>query len=319
LGVAGLPADVDAVPVRQHVDCAIVVVSYNSGRHIATLLDSIPGAADGLSVRSVVVDNDSVDDSAEIVRSRGDAVLVRAGANIGYAGAINVGRVHAGPCSSILILNPDVVLEPGSITRLYEALAGPGVGVTVPMLLNDDGTLFFTLRRDPSPMRALGDAVCGLRLPRRPGWLSETVRDPAAYGRPRDVAWAGGAVMLISAECARAVGPWDERFFLYSEETDFATRTRRAGFRIRYVPSARVRHEDGGSGRSTALGTLLAVNRVRFYEKHHPRAAAALFRGAVALHYALRLRDPDQRAALRAVCRRSCWSELPGRSEHLES
>lgn len=296
-----------------HVDCGIIIVTYNSGRHIGRLLDSLPGAAGGLSIRCLVVDNASSDDTVAAVGARGDARAVQAGGNLGYAGAINLGRARIGSCSSLLVLNPDLVLEPGAVTELYRALAEPGTGMAVPRLLSDDGSLYLSTRREPSVSRALGEALFGARWPGRPGWLSETVRDPGCYASQRNVAWAGGAALLISAACQEAVGDWDDkRFFLYSEETDFAARARRRGYRIRYVPAAKARHEDGGSGRSPALAALMAVNRVRYYEKYHRRPATSAFRAAVALHCLLRCARPDQQTALRAVTRRSRWNELPG-------
>jgi GT2 family glycosyltransferase len=295
------------------VDCGIVVVCYNSARHIEKLLDSLPAATRGLRTRCVVVDNSSQDATMAIVRSRADVIAVDAGGNIGYAGAINLARARIGSCSALLILNPDLVLEADAVVRLWQALEHGDVGVAVPMLLSAaDGSLYFSTRREPSLTRAVGDALFGNHWGGRPGWLSETVRDTAAYQQPRDVTWAGGAAMLVSAACDLAVGDWDEqRFFLYSEETDFATRARRAGFRLRYVPTARARHVDGGSGRSPALATLMAVNRVRYYEKYHRRTAAFLFRGAVALHHLVRAADPDQRVALKTLLRRSRWPDLP--------
>ena len=180
------------------------------------------------------------------------------------------------------------------------------------MLLSDDGSLYLSTRREPSLIGALGDGLFGSHWPGRPGWLSETIRDSLAYQQPRDVAWAGGAALLISAACNDAVGDWDDgRFFLYSEETDFAARARCCGYRVRYVPTARARHEDGGSGRSPALVALMAVNRVRYYEKYHRRPATSLFRAVVALHYLLRCADPDQWAALKTLIRRSRWFDLP--------
>lgn len=298
----------------ERVDCAVIVVTYNSGAHISPLLDSLPAAADGLSVRCVVVDNDSRDETVHIVSSRDDVLLVHSGANLGYSGAINIGRACAGRCSSLFIVNPDAVLEPGCIAALYAALHDPQVGVAVPMLLNEDGSLYLTLRRDPSVTRALGDALFGSRLARRPGWLGETIRDHRVYASPHSVAWATGAAMLVSTDCDRVVGSWDEsRFFLYSEETDFATRARRAGYLVRFVPTARVRHEQGGSGRSSELDALLAVNRIRYYEKYHRRPATSLFRIAVTLHYLLRSWDSSARRALAVVSRRARWVELPGR------
>lgn len=300
----------------EHVDCGIIVVSYNSARHIEGLLDSLIAATAALKTRCIVVDNGSSDQTMSIVQARDDAMLVSADSNLGYAGAINLARSFIGPCSSLLVLNPDLLVEPGAVVRLYEELQQPGVGITVPMLLNDDRSLYLSARREPSILRALGDALFGSKMPQRPGWLSETIRDRRAYQLEHDVAWAGGAALLISADCHDAVGDWDDsRFFLYSEETDFAARARRCGYRIRYVPAARVRHEGGGSGRSSALGALLAVNRIRYYEKYHRRPATSLFRATVALNYLLRSADPDQRVALRALARRSRWPDLPGRGK----
>ena len=245
--------------------------------------------------------------------SRSDITVVEAGQNLGYAGAINLGRKVIDRSCPLLILNPDLVLEPGSIAQLYLALDDPTVGVALPMLLNNDGSIYLSLRREPSPARAFGEALFGSRMSRRPGWLSEIVRGRRAYQEPHDAEWGGGAAILISAACNDAVGDWDDmRFFLYSEETDFAARARLHGYRIRYVPAARIRHEGGGSGQSSALGALMAVNRVRYYEKYHRRPATSLFRAAVTLHYLLRCADPQQSAALRAVLWRPAWTGLLG-------
>ena len=297
----------------EHVDCAVIIVSYNSARHIGRLLDSLPAAASGLRIRCLVVDNGSQDETMSVVRSRNDVVAIETGRNLGYAGAINVGRTQAGPSSSLLVLNPDLVLEPGAVVQLYRALDAPEVGIVVPMVVTDEGSLYLSLRREPSLTRALGEALFGSHVPKRPAWLSDTIRDRPAYTRQQDVDWASGAALLISAACDEAVGDWDDAsFFLYSEETDFAARARRRGYRVRYVPAARAYHEEGGSGRSPALGALMAVNRVRYYEKHHHPPATTLFRTIVILHYLLRSADPDQRVALGALVRRSRWPGLPG-------
>jgi GT2 family glycosyltransferase len=294
-------------------DCGIIVISYNSAQHIERLLDSLPVASSGLRTRCLVVDNNSSDETMSIVGSRNDVMAVQAGRNLGYSGAINLARSMIGSCSSLLILNPDLVLEPEAIVQLYRALEQPGVGIAAPMLLNDDGSLYLSMRREPTLTRALGEALFGARWPGRPGWLSETTRDNEAYERSRDVEWAGGAALLISAACNDAVGDWDDgRFFLYSEETDFAARARRLGYRVRYISTARARHEGGGSGQSPALGALMAVNRVRYYEKYHRRPATSVFRAVVTLHYLLRSGNPDRRVALRALIRRYRWRTLPG-------
>lgn len=310
---AGASADpVESRPSPEKLDCEIIVISYNSARYIGDLLDSLPGATRGLRARCTVVDNNSQDGTQSLVRARGDVRLIEAGGNLGYSGAINMGRAAAGPCSSLLVTNPDVVFEPAAVTNLYRVLQAERSGVTVPLMYNFDGSLHFSLRREPNLLTALGDALFGEHWPARPGWLSDIVRDKRAYQRPHDVAWASGAVMLISERCAEAVGDWDSaRFFLYAEETDFAARARRLGFRLSYVPEARVRHKSGGSGRSPALYTLMHVNRMRYFEKYNSRLAFTVFRSITVLHHLLRMGNPDMRATLRVVLRRSSWSELP--------
>jgi GT2 family glycosyltransferase len=291
-----------------NVDCAIVIVTYNSARDISGLLDSLPAAAAGLRLRVVVVDNGSADGTADLIRARSDVLCVQAGANLGYAGGINLGRRHAGEYAALAVLNPDLALAPGALREMFAVLEDPAVGVVVPMLLGLDGSCYPSLRRKPTLARAIGDGLLGDHLGSRPGWLSEIVRGAREYGYRHAVEWATGAAMLISAACDRAVGPWDERFFLYSEEVDYATRARTAGFRIEYTPAARARHRGAGSGQSSALTALMAVNRVRYIEKQdrHPRA----YRAVVFAHELLRAADPNHRAAMRAVSRRSRWMPL---------
>jgi GT2 family glycosyltransferase len=291
-----------------HTDCAVVIVAYNSGDCIAGLLESLPAAAPGLTLRTVVVDNGSSDDTVRVVSNNPGVTLVEAGTNLGYAGGINAGRRAAGGYSALLVLNPDVVLEKDSVTRMHAALSDPAVGIVVPALIDAEGRRFRSLRREPTLSRAIGEGLLGDHMGGRPGWLSEMVREEEAYRIPHSVDWATGAVFLISAACDRSVGDWDERFFLYSEETDYAARARAQGFQVEYLPAARAHHSGGGSGQSSTLTALLAVNRIRYMEKHGGQARA--FRAAVILGELARSRESVHRIALRYLLRRSSWPTL---------
>lgn len=293
---------------RPYVDCAIVIVTYNSARDIAGLLDSLPAASAGLTSRVIVVDNGSVDDTIERVRDYPDVVFIETGANLGYAGAINVARLNTGPFGALAVLNPDLVLEPGALREMLTVLDDPGVGVVVPMLLDFEGRRYPSLRREPTLVTAVGDALFGGRFGQRPAALSEIVHDEREYGYRHPVDWAVGAAMLISAACDRVVGPWDERFFLYSEEIDYAARVRSAGLRVEYEPQARARHRSAGSGVSHALIALKVINRVRYFEKYGKPASS--MRALVILHQLLRVATPSHRAALMVVLRRSTWEQL---------
>jgi N-acetylglucosaminyl-diphospho-decaprenol L-rhamnosyltransferase len=294
---------------QEYVDCSVIIVTYNSARYIDGLLASLPAAAAGLTLRTIVVDNGSADDTVARVRIHPGVICVETGANLGYSGGINVGRTQAGECGSVAILNPDLTMEPGSLREMFSALDDPAVGVVVPMLLDFDGRLDLSLRREPTLLSELGDALFGHNhFRRRPAIMSDLVQDKRQYEHRHVVDWATGAVMLVSADCDRKIGAWDESFFLYMEEVDYAARVRDAGFLVLYAPQARVRHLGGGSSQSTKLIALGAVSRVRYFEKRGDKAR--MFRAAVCLNQLLRSVKPARRAALRAVARRSTWEPL---------
>jgi GT2 family glycosyltransferase len=312
---AGAGSTTEAPPDRTDVlDCTAIVVTHNSARDLPALLDTVPRAAPGMSVRVLVVDNDSSDDIDGAVAGRHGVELIRAGGNLGYAGGINVGRRHLGPTRAVAILNPDLRLAPGSLAWLADAAGRPGAGAAVPRFVEEDtGDCFPSLRREPTILRALGDALLGARWPRRPAWLSEMVWDGRRYEEAGTVDWGTGAVLVVSSEVDSAIGAWDEeRFFLYSEETDYARRIREAGWTVRYVPDATVVHDGGGSGTGPALTALNEVNRVRYYRKYHGAASTVVFRAVVILGGLLRVNRPANRAALRALLSRRRWTSLPG-------
>jgi GT2 family glycosyltransferase len=176
----------------------------------------------------------------------------------------------------------------------------------VPRILDENGHLARSLRRRPTIARALGEALAGQRAGRLAPF-GETVLDDDAYQRATRVDWATGAIMLMSAECLARCGPWNESFFLYSEETEFALRAADRGYATVLAPEAEVTHLGGESRVSPRLWSLLTVNRVRLYRMRHSAVAASGYWSAVALREALRaaLGQERSRSALRALIRPS--------------
>jgi len=263
------------------IDIAVIVVTFNSSGHLDRLLASLEAALGDLRARVVFVDNNSTDDTVARLRRHGRAEVLSQPDNRGYAAAINVGleRTHEAP--AVLVLNPDLALGAGSIPALLAASRERGIGIVVPQMRTPDGAIFRSLRREPTLGRAVGTALMGGRIAERFPRLSETVGDDRSYLERRDVDWATGAAMLVTRECADATGPWDETFFLYSEETDFAERARNAGFRILYEPTAVVTHTGGDSMTSPRLRSMLVLNRLRYFRRRHGRIRSAVFFTAV--------------------------------------
>ena len=292
------------------LDCAIIAVAYRSADDLPRLVASLPAAADGLRWHLVVVDNDGTDGLAAALAGKPDVTVVASPGNIGYSGGLNVGLAAAPDAPVTVFLNPDLTLEPGALRALVEAADG---AAAAPRIRDDTGATQPSLRREPTVLRSLGEALFGDHWPSRPGAFAELVREPDRYEHAGTADWATGAALAVPTEAARALGPWDaDRFFLYSEETDYCRRLRAAGLPLVYVPSAVVVHEQGGSGRSAHLDALQTVNKLRYYGKWHGPAATAAFAGTLVVHNLLRINEASARASLAALFSRGRRDALPG-------
>jgi len=255
---------------------AAVVVTYNSEEHIVALLDSLRSEFERTPGCVIVVDNGSVDGTLALLDAREDITVVRS-SNTGFAGGVNTGVRAAPEHSTILVLNPDATVSPGAIGSMLRALDTPGIGIVAPRMLEADGSLSPSLRREPSLLRA-----GGLSFTKLPAF-AERVEDPRAYVHAHTVDWAVGAALLISRECFDRLGGFDETYFLYSEETDFCLRARDAGWQTLYTPTAEVMHVGGASGESATTHTMKMINRVRLFSRRNSSGPAWAYFGVAAL------------------------------------
>ena len=293
-------------------DVAAVVVTYNSSQDINGLLMSLRTETRDLTVRVLVADNSSSDGTLGLVRRHHpDAIAFSTGGNLGYSGGINAAMRRAGDATTVLVLNPDLRVDRGSLQTMLHRLQASKAGAVVPRLHDPSGTISPTLRREPSIARTAGDAFLGRRAASRPAWLATTDFDAESYAHAHTVDWATGAALMVRRAVADAL-PWDETYFLYSEEVDFSRRLRTLGETVWYEPSATMTHVGGGSGASPELNALLAVNSIRYIRKYHSTAYAAAFRGAVILSEALRCWKADRRGVLWTVLNEQLWAGLPG-------
>ncbi|GIH76204.1 glycosyl transferase family 2 [Planobispora longispora] len=304
-----------------------MVVTYNSAKVLPGCLASLAEGARGTHLTEVVVaDNASKDDSVAIAEAAGrtgaeDALLpvrvVQTGRNAGYAAAINAGTrtLDLDGLDAVLVLNPDCRLRPGMLAPLSDALREPGRGIAAPRIVDPGGHVHPSLRRTPTVRGAIAEALIGGRLAGRVGTLGEVITDPLRYERPGPADWSTGAAMLISARALREIGPWDESFLLYSEETEFALRAADRGWALWYEPSAVVEHIGGDAKVSPMLASLLAVNKVLLFRRRRGPVASFAYHAAVTLGEMLRALAGRRtsRAAVAALFRPSRrMQSLPG-------
>ena len=294
---------------------AVVVVTFNSEHDVEGLIASLPAGLQGFSWQLVIADNASSDGTVKLIRELApEATIVEVGRNAGYAAGINAGVAAATPHDAVLILNADVRLTPGCAVDLVAALRDPRVGIAVPRLVDGDGDLILTMRRRPSVLRAWADAVLGAERVGRYPLLGEVVTDRALYRDDRDTDWAEGSTQLVSVACFDRVGRWDESFFLYSEETDYALRVFDAGLVVRYVASTTAIHLEGNSQESPGLWRLLTLNRVRLFSRRHGKPATVAYWAALTFREASRaaLGHRISKAAIRALVDPRSLREIPG-------
>lgn len=299
------------VPAGSPATVTVLTVTYNNADSIEELLKTLRSEAQELALRVVVSDNGSMDNTLQLLNKHDDVVVLANDANLGYAGGINMARPFVGESEAVLILNPDLTVEAGAIGALLERMRQTRAGIVVPRLLDSEHETYQSIRREPSLSGALGDALFGERLAARPTWMSEIDFNRESYAHPHRIHWATGAALLLRADVDRQLGAWDEQFFLYSEETDYFHRARQSGYTVWYEPSAVMTHQMGGSGSSTSLNALMAVNRVRYARKHQSARYAQNFHKIVALHQALRWNLPTHQGLFATVANESRWNSLP--------
>jgi GT2 family glycosyltransferase len=312
------PAEMTGPGAAHRSRIAAVIVTHNSAAVIADCLDSFQDQ--GVDLRAVVVaDNNSTDETLEIVRAAVHLPIrsVQLGRNAGYAAAINAGiaALDLADVEAVFVMNPDCRLRPQAAARLADRLRRPGCGISVPRLINPDGSLQPSLRRRPTIGRAAAEAVLGGRRAGRIGGLGELITDERRYTTAGPVAWATGAAMLIATRLIAEVGEWDESFLLYSEETEFALRAADHGWTLWYEPAASVVHIGGEAATNPFLATLLIENKVRLFRSRHDPVRTIFYRGALLAGLVARAAagQPIARASAVALLRPSRrLTSLPG-------
>src|SRR3954451_22100965 len=229
--------------VEPETQVDVVVVSYRSADTLRGCVEPLAAMA---GVRVTVVDNASPDDSVARVADL-PIDIVKADRNGGFSFGCNLGAAR-GSAPYVLFLNPDARIDAAALEALVSTLREDHtVALAAPRILNEAGSLSFSLRRLPRLRSTYAQALFLHRLFPLAEWTDELVRDPAAYESPSAPDWVSGACMLVRRSAFEAIGGWDERFFLYCEDTDLCVRLQAAGHAVRFVPAATVWHVGGAS------------------------------------------------------------------------
>ena len=231
----------------------------------------------------IVVDHRGEPLDLQRLRARFPGIVVlEPGKNLGPAGGSNlaIAEALARGCSRVLLLNDDARLLPDTLARLEAALdANPGAGIAAPLILfaGEPERVWFGGGR----IDWRSGATAHLHVGAPPSEVPT--------GAPRVTDYFPGCVLLVNASLIGAIGAFDERYFIYFEETDWCERARRAGFRLLFVPEARALHRVSGGDTYAANPPKIYYftrNRLLFMQRYREGGLDARFHLAFARYLA---------------------------------
>jgi N-acetylglucosaminyl-diphospho-decaprenol L-rhamnosyltransferase len=244
-------------------ELAVVTVTYFPGETLERFLDTLEKAT-SRAVQVVVADNASTDGAPEKAAERANVRLLSIGENVGYGTAANRGVAELDERYGwVVVVNPDLEWEPGSLDALLE-VAGrwPRGGAFGPLIHGPDGTVYPSARLLPSFGRGIGHALLGKIWPGNP-WTRQYRQENSAPVE-RVAGWLSGSCQLLRREAFESVDGFDSRYFMYFEDVDLGDRLARAGWLNVYAPSSKVMHI-GGHATSQASAKMLAAHHISAY------------------------------------------------------
>lgn len=232
------------------IDLSLCMVTYKAKRVLEDCLESIYGQEHKVSFETILVDNDSNDGTAEMVRENFPEVkYIQNSENAGFQKGTNQAlRVAAG--RYLMWLNNDTVVQPGALDALVAfADAHPEAGVVGPKVLNSDGTLQKQCRRgDPTPWNIFAYFSGLWRLFPRSKFWSGYLLGYAGEDETIEVDACSGAAMMMRREVVDDVGPIDESYFYGGDDLDYCFQVRKKGWHNYYYPGAQIVHLGGQGG-----------------------------------------------------------------------
>jgi GT2 family glycosyltransferase len=245
---------------------AVVILNWNGGEEIIDCIASVAESSYPV-VQVIVVDNGSVDGSSDKIRLLfPQTIFIRNQNNLGFAKGSNQGMEWAlnQGIRYVLLLNGDARVDTGAIQELLTTVKNEGDSVAAcPRIYlgNENKQLWF----------AYGTVKMWAGLFQNPAFNQP---DSAEWSIARDVEFASGCCVLIPSQVLQSIGLLDETFFAYCEDIDFSLRMRKAGFRIRYVPTSHVWHGSNkptDRTRSATYRYLATRNNLWVVRKHGSR------------------------------------------------
>lgn len=268
----------------------VVMVNYHSRRVLPVSMKAAQEFI-GDDARFIFVDNSPGDGAQEVIAEAapGSTVIENA-SNVGFAAAVNQG-IEAGRGEIVLLLNPDIASISGELSDVEQAFGDDTrVGAVAVQLVDPDGAIQRHVRGRPTLLDWIALAPGISNRVRRWGRIKRFTMSDWDHRSRREVDTARGACLWLRRAAVEDVGLFDERFFFYSEETDWLVRAKACGWKTVFLPSIEAVHATRTSTDADwdALDFLLLESQHKYARKHFGRAGSLVFRASFILFDSLR-------------------------------
>lgn len=262
-------------------DISVIIVTWNSADEIVKCINSVIDASGDLNTELIIIDNNSSDNSFELVNNITFPKLntVKNAENLGYTKAVNQG-IKLSQGKYVLLLNPDTVLEKNSIKVMYDFLeSNPTYGACAPLMKNPDGSIQYSVRNFPTYWRMFCEfSLLAYIFPNSKlfgSWKAKYLD----YSSEQDIEQPMAAAFMIRSELLAKTGNMDERFRMFFNDVDLCKKVYDSGSKIRLLPSSVVTHEHGASIKKDRANMIRIWNDdcAKYFEKHFGRSLLLLW------------------------------------------
>lgn len=254
---------------------SIVIVSYNVENYLKHCLESVNKTAKNLLPEIIVVDNNSSDDSVQVLQREFPQVrVIKNSKNYGFAKGANRGMKEA-QGEFVLLLNPDTLVSECAITSLLEYMQSqPEIGILGPQLQDPDGSLQHSCRSFPtwSVYFSNRQSLLNRFFPSNK-WSNKYLLKQIDHKQIQEVDWITGCCLLMRKKMLEEIDYLDEDFFMYIEDVDIARRATAKNWKVVYFPSAKLVHFKSKSVLQNRTRMVVEHHKsmYRYYLKHFPQ------------------------------------------------
>jgi hypothetical protein len=274
------------------IDISIVIVNWNTKELLLKCIESIKKEKSIYQKEIIVVDNDSSDNSPQvIIDHHPDVHLIRNKANLGFAKANNIG-ITVSKGSYLCLINSDVEVLDDCLYKLYEFIdSNPQIGIVGPKIFYPDMRDHDSCRNYPTLWNNFCEAIALNKIFSYSKTFSGEHMEYFHHDKTLKTDSLVGCFLMIRRAALNQIGLFDEQFFIFAEELDLCHRIKKSGWDVVFFPEAAIIHHHGASTSKDPLRFSIEqiISKIKYWKKHHGRLVVMTFLLILIMHHGIRL------------------------------